>query len=72
MSNIFDKLKGVGNLDYVSAWYKKSADLMNGTAIKTALVSTNSVCQGEPVSILWGMLFNQGIHIDFAYRTFLE
>lgn len=38
MSNIFDKLKGVGNLDYVSAWYKKSADLMNGTAIKTALV----------------------------------
>ena len=45
MSNIFDKLKGVGNLDYVSAWYKKSADLMNGTAIKTALVSTNSVCQ---------------------------
>lgn len=70
MSNIFDKLKGVGNLDYVSAWYKKSADLMNGTAIKTALVSTNSVCQGEPASILWGMLFNQGIHIDFAYRTF--
>lgn len=56
MSNIFDKLKGVGNLDYVSAWYKKSADLMNGTAIKTALVSTNSVCQGEPASILWGML----------------
>lgn len=71
MSNIFDKLKGVGNLDYVSAWYKKSADLMNGTAIKTALVSTNSVCQGEPASILWGMLFNQGIHIDFAYRTFI-
>lgn len=54
MSNIFDKLKGVGNLDYVSAWYKKSADLMNGTAIKTALVSTNSVCQGEPASISMG------------------
>lgn len=65
-----EKWKGVGNLDYVSCWYKKSADLMKNTNIRTALVSTNSVSQGESVSILWKPLFDDGIHIDFAHRTF--
>lgn len=64
------KWKNTGNLDYVSCWYKKAADLMNGTAIRTALVSTNSVSQGESVAILWKSLFENGVHIDFAYRTF--
>lgn len=67
---IFADVKNNGNLDYVSCWYKKSADFMKGTNIRTALVSTNSICQGEQVSILWKELFRQGIHIDFAYRTF--
>ncbi len=64
------KWKNAGNLDYVSCWYKKAADLMNGTNIRTALVSTNSVSQGESVAILWKPLFEDGVHIDFAYRTF--
>jgi type I restriction-modification system DNA methylase subunit len=67
---IFADVKNNGNLDYVSCWYKKSADFMKGTNIRTALVSTNSICQGEQVSILWKELFRQGVHIDFAYRTF--
>lgn len=67
---IFADVKNNGNLDYVSCWYKKSADFMKGTDIRTALVSTNSICQGEQVSILWKELFRQGVHIDFAYRTF--
>ena len=62
--------KNVGNLDYVCCWYKKAADMMQGTLIRTALVSTNSVTQGETVANLWKPLFESGVHIDFAHRTF--
>ncbi len=62
--------KNAGNLDYVSSWYKKATDLMQGTKIRSALVSTNSVSQGESVAILWKPLFESGVHIDFAHRTF--
>ena len=64
------KWKNAGNLDYVSCWYKKATDFMRDTAIRTALVSTNSVSQGESVAILWKPLFDDGVHIDFAHRTF--
>ena len=67
---IFHGWKNAGNLDYVSCWYKKAADLMAGTEIRAALVSTNSVTQGEAVANLWKPLFEAGVHIDFAHRTF--
>lgn len=67
---IFPGWKNAGNLDYVSCWYKKAADLMAGTTIRAALVSTNSVTQGEAVANLWKPLFEAGVHIDFAHRTF--
>lgn len=69
--SIFDGVKNNGNLDYVACWYKKSADMMNDTEIRTALVSTNSITQGEQVAILWKSLFEQGVHIDFAHKTFI-
>jgi hypothetical protein len=58
------------NLDYVAAWYKKAADMMSGTVIRTGFVSTNSITQGEQVALLWKPLIERSIHIDFAYRTF--
>lgn len=67
---IFDGLKNAGNLDYVSCWYKKATEMMHHSKIRTALVSTNSITQGEQVAILWKPLFEEGVHIDFAYRTF--
>ena len=67
---IFPGWKNAGNLDYVTCWYKKCADLMRGTSIRSALVSTNSVTQGESVANLWKPLFEMGVHIDFAHRTF--
>ncbi|MEY8313141.1 DNA methyltransferase [Oscillospiraceae bacterium 42-9] len=67
---IFPGWKNAGNLDYVSCWYKKATDLMVGTSIRSALVSTNSVTQGEAVANLWKPLFESGVHIDFAHRTF--
>ena len=67
---IFQGWKNAGNLDYVCCWYKKTADLMASTEIRSALVSTNSVSQGEAVANLWKPLFEAGVHIDFAHRTF--
>ena len=68
--SVFGNMKNVGNLDYVSCWYKKAAALLQGTNTHAALVSTNSITQGEQVAILWKTLAKMGIRIDFAYRTF--
>ena len=63
--------KTAGKIDYVAGWYFKATQLMQGTTIRTALVSTNSITQGEQVSAVWEPLFTRfGIHIDFAHRTF--
>lgn len=64
--------KNVGKLDYVSGWYLKATRLMNASPeTHTALVSTNSITQGEQVANLWKPLFEYyGVKIDFAYRTF--
>ena len=64
------KWKNAGNLDYVACWYKKASDYITGTNIRCALVSTNSICQGESVANLWKPLFDDGTRINFAYRTF--
>ena len=61
---------GVGDLDYVCCWYKKAFDLIKGTNTRCAFVSTNSVTQGASVANLWKPLFADGIHFDFAWRTF--
>ena len=66
------KWKNIGNMDYVSGWYRKAALLMSGNPnIHAAFVSTNSVTQGEQVANLWKPLMQSGIHIDFAWRTFV-
>ncbi len=63
--------KTAGKIDYVAGWYYKAAQLMQNTTIRTALVSTNSVTQGEQVAGIWKPLYDRfGIHIDFAHRTF--
>lgn len=66
-----DNIKGSGTLDFVTAWYFKSAKYIQKTKIKVALVSTNSIVQGEQVGILWKSLIERyGIYIHFAHRTF--
>ncbi|MCA9469251.1 MAG: class I SAM-dependent DNA methyltransferase [Nitrospira sp.] len=68
---VFGDIKGAGILDYVSAWYGKVAQYIHSTNTKCALVSTNSITQGEQVAVLWGTLLHQyGIKIHFAHRTF--
>lgn len=63
--------KAAGVLDFVSAWYCRAADMIEGTAISTAFVSTNSITQGEQVGILWRALSKRRqLHLSFAHRTF--
>ena len=63
--------KTAGKIDYVAGWYYKAAQLMQHTNIRAALVSTNSITQGEQVAAIWKPLKEMfGIHIDFAHRTF--
>lgn len=59
------------NVDYVAGWYFKAASYMQGTSLRTAFVSTNSITQGEQVCSVWKPLYEQyHVHIDFAHRTF--
>ena len=64
------KWHNVGNIDYVGAWYKRAADYMRGTTVEAALVSTNSITQGEQVADLWQPLMRDGLTINFAHHTF--
>jgi type II restriction/modification system DNA methylase subunit YeeA len=59
------------SLDFVAAWYYRATDyLQKNKSMRVAFVSTNSVTQGEQVSILWPPLINAGLKIHFAHRTF--
>lgn len=71
IKQLFGGISGSGVLDFVTGWYVKAAEAINGTSIKCAFVSTNSISQGEQVGILWKHLVQKyGIQIHFAHRTF--
>lgn len=72
MAAIWGDVKGAGILDYVTCWYRKAGDYVQGyTGIRCAFVSTNSITQGEQVGVLWSHLFQrQHLKIHFAHRTF--
>lgn len=66
-----ENAKGSGVLDYVTGWYIKAAKYIQGTKVKVAFVSTNSIVQGEQTAILWGQMMEKyTIKIHFAHRTF--
>ncbi|MCB1842572.1 MAG: lactate dehydrogenase, partial [Halioglobus sp.] len=73
-SDIKDTLSGrtvsVGFLDYVSGWFVKAADFLACSPAVVAFVTTNSICQGQSVPILWPVIFEMGIEIRFAYTSF--
>lgn len=69
MQRVWGEASGV--LDYVTGWYRKAAEYIQGTAIVVGFVSTNSITQGEQPGILWKPLFDWfHLKIHFAYRTF--
>ncbi|MEE0875069.1 MAG: DNA methyltransferase [Ruminococcus sp.] len=71
VQDTFGKIKDVQDLDYVTCWYKIAANYIQNTKIEVCFVSTNSICQGSQVPILWNTLLNEfHIHINYAYQTF--
>ena len=67
---VSNNIKNSALLDYVAGWYVKAVDYIKGTKVLVAFVSTNSITQGEQVSVLWSWMLNKGIIINFAHRTF--
>lgn len=71
IQQLFGNIKDVQDLDYVCGWYRKAADFITGANTEVAFVSTNSICQGAQVPLLWNVLLNDfGVKINFAYQTF--
>jgi hypothetical protein len=71
MAKVFAPL-GVSykNLDYVACWYVKAAQYCSSGGAQCALVTTNSVCQGEQVALLWPIIYKNGLEIGFAHQPF--
>ena len=70
MSFTLSSIKGYKNLDYISCWFFKGSNFISNINAKLAFVSTNSICQGEQVDILWSVLLREHIEIGFAYPSF--
>lgn len=71
LRNVYPKNAHLGSADFVTGWFVKSSDYMlSNKQLKTALLATSSICQGEHVKVLWELLLDKGIHINFAYTAF--
>lgn len=70
MTHVFSSFRNYKNLDLIAAWFKLGADYIKGTKAQLAFVSTNSICQGEQVALLWPYIFDKGVEIGFAYTSF--
>ena len=65
-----NRIEGWKSLDYVSGWFQKAADYCRFTPAVAAFVTTNSICQGQQVPILWPAIFSAGCEIQFAHTSF--
>ena len=70
ISFVFGKLKNSKILDYISIWFYLGAKYIYESKAKYAYVSTNSICQGEQVSVLWPQILRMNEEISFAYTSF--
>jgi len=70
MDIVFAGISTIKKLDYVSCWFKKGKDFIQNSAAKCAFVATNSICQGEQVSMLWKHILIDGVEIGFAFTSF--
>ena len=71
MFHVFNNIvEGYNNLDYIACWFKKATDYIVNTNAFFAFVTTNSICQGSQVSILWKHLLERNVEISFAYQSF--
>jgi hypothetical protein len=67
---VFKGIDGFKNLDYIACWFLKGAKYIQNTNAQFALVSTNSICQGEQVASLWPQIIDKNLEIGFAHTSF--
>lgn len=70
ISNTFNSVKNCKILDYIAIWFYLGSEYIKKTSSEFAFVSTNSICQGEQVSVLWPLIKNNGGEISFAHTSF--
>lgn len=70
MKIVFHGKNGYNNMDYIACWFYKAKDFIKGFKAKCAFVTTNSICQGEQVALIWPNILSDQIEIDFAYPSF--
>lgn len=70
MASVLGHIQSYKKLDYIATWFYRATQYIAGNKAKSAFVTTNSICQGEQVSILWPDIFGQGIEIEFAHQSF--
>ena len=70
MASVFSGIKNYKNLDYIACWFIKAAEYIHSSNSQFAFVSTNSICQGEQVALLWPHIFNKELEIGFAHQSF--
>lgn len=70
LKNVCGHFQNYKNLDYIANWFYKGACYSIVDKSKCAFVSTNSICQGDSVALLWPHIFSRGIEIQFAYQSF--
>jgi len=70
IAHVFKETKNYKKLDYISCWWYLAAKYIKGRKAKAAFVSTNSVCQGEHIGLLWPLILSQEVEIGFAYKSF--
>lgn len=70
IAQLLSKWHGYKSLDYITCWFYNGSNYIKGTNNRLAFVSTNSICQGEQMPIIWKNLFNLNVEINFAYQSF--
>ncbi|MEC5218800.1 hypothetical protein RCH09_003774 [Actimicrobium sp. GrIS 1.19] len=70
VAHVFQGIEGYKSIDLISSWFYKGAQYIQGKSAQLALVSTNSICQGEQVGLLWPRIFDQNIEIGFVHQSF--
>ncbi|MYM40165.1 DNA methyltransferase [Duganella qianjiadongensis] len=70
IAHVFDGIDGYKAIDLIASWFYKAARYIHGNNTTAAFVSTNSICQGEQVELLWPHIFHQNVEIGFVHQSF--
>lgn len=70
IAHVFFGIDGYKSIDLIASWFYKAARYIAGTGSRAAFVSTNSICQGEQVGLLWPNIFENNVEIDFVHQPF--